>query len=365
MIKAIAFSLFWVSILFAGSQFQPAGACGQCHDDIYEAWLKSMHANASVQKDPLFKGMVEWAARDSGGKLTKKCIGCHSPMNSLFKPTGPDKHAAEEGVTCQFCHGAKEISGFQSARDIKIDPDSIYGNQSIPQGEAHAVTYRDFFSNGNICLPCHAEMKNGRGLKVCATGEEWESYRRQTGKSCPDCHMPQEEGVRSHLFPGTQNGTLLKNAVDMKIAFNPGDREVAITLTNSGAGHALPTGTPLRMVILKVIGIDNNGSVVWENWKENPIKEDRSGLFMKILGDAKGNGPVPPWQATQILYERRLMPGEPVTIRYRPEDQRIRKFSAKLLYRLAPPPIPAKFGITDAHFTQPKLIVEKDYEIAG
>ncbi len=363
MLIRIIFITLWVSILFAQEQFKTAESCGKCHPQIFQEWQQSMHANATAQKDPLFNGMYSWGVEDTQGKLKKKCIVCHSPMSTVFNSIDSNKAYNQEGITCQFCHGAKEIDAFHSAKDIQIDLTTIYSSQPKPDNPAHAVAHRDHFEQGEICLPCHAEMHNPKGVQVCATGNEWQSYHEQTGKNCQDCHMPDIEGHPSHLFPGTHKGGVLKNAVDMKLNWR--ENELSITLNNTGAGHALPTGTPLRMVILKVMGYNKSGKVIWENWKNNPIKEDKSALFMKILGDAKGNGPVPPWKATQIIYDRHLMPGEPISIGYQIEDKSLYDIEVRLLYRFAPPPILRKLNITDPHFTQPKLIVEKGMKVGG
>jgi hypothetical protein len=151
----------------------------------------------------------------------------------------------------------------------------------------------------------------------------------------------------------------------MELSHEKTSQELIITLTNIGAGHAIPTGTPLRMVMLKVTAFDSMGTVIWENWRENPIKEDKNGLFMKIMADSAGNGPVPPWRATQTIFERRLMPREPAVIRYPLPDKNIYDVEVSLLYRFAPEIILHKLGITDPHFHQTRLIAEKGMKITG
>ncbi|MEJ2637519.1 MAG: hypothetical protein P8184_19795, partial [Calditrichia bacterium] len=209
----------------------------------------------------------------------------------------------------------------------------------------------------------HAEKNNPRGVEVCSPGSEWKTYYEKTQKNCQNCHMPETAGHVSHNFSGTHQGDLLQKAVDMQLNFSRSKRKVSITLKNSGAGHAIPTGTPLRMVILKVTGLDANGKKIWENWKENPMKEDCTGLFMKILGDAEGNAPVPPWRATQIIYDRRLMPGVPEIVKYEIRNENVRQIQATLIYRFAPYPILQKFNIADPEFTQPKLLAHKELKI--
>ena len=361
-------ALFWmmlIALLKAQDNFKSARECGECHQEIYQDWQTSRHAKATPQKNPLFKAMYQSAVRDTDGKLKKKCVVCHTPLSSVFQSIDITEEFNKEGVTCQFCHGVKSIEGFHSAKDIKIDLSTIYSHQPAEDNEAHETDHRDYYHKSDFCLPCHAEMKNSRNLEVCSTGDEWHQYYEKTQRTCQNCHMPQVEGSYSHRFPGTHQNRFLSNAIDIQLIYDNRIQKLQVTLTNSGAGHALPTGTPLRMIYLKVVAYDSAGKVIWENWKKNPIEEDKSGLFMRILGDSEGNGPVPPWKATQTLYNRRLMPGEPVSVVYNLDSNNIYDIEARLSYRYAPSPLLKQFNITDPHFTNPKLIGQKGIKVSS
>ncbi len=361
--KTFLLLIIFASLLVARDNFKSAQTCRECHEEIVMQWEKSVHANATPERDPLFAGMYDWAVKDSKGKLKKKCIVCHSPLSAVFGSILPQEPYNREGVTCQFCHGAAAIKGFHSARDIQVELDTVYSYQPEKDNDAHPAAHREYYRKSDLCLPCHASMTSPRRLEVCATGSEWRDHFDRHGKSCQDCHMPEKDGVPSHLFPGTHRGELLKGAVKMEVEYNGKDETLGITLTNVGAGHALPTGTPLRMVILKVRGFDKAGIPRWENWKTNPIKEDTSALFMKILADSEGKGPVPPWKATQVLFDRRLMPGEPARISYNLSGKNLNKLEVTLLYRFAPAPVLRKFEIFDPRFTEPRVMVRKEIKI--
>jgi len=323
-----------------------------------------MHGNASVQNDPLFRGMFEWAVKDTEGKLKKKCIVCHSPMSTVFQSDDLEIDFNREGITCQFCHSVKEIRAQHSANDMEIDLTTVYSEAPAEGNSAHPVAHRDFFSKSEFCLPCHAEMKNPDGIEVCSTGEEWRTYLEQTQKQCQDCHMESSNGHPSHLFAGTHNGEILANSVSLELLFEDETKEISMVVTNTAAGHALPTGTPLRMVYLKVSAFDQAGNLLWENWKNNPIQEDKNALFMRILGDADGKGPVPPWRATQTLFDRRLLPNEPVTITYTVPVENLHDVEVSLFYRLAPEMILKTFNISNEQYTRSRLIVQKGMKIA-
>jgi hypothetical protein len=364
MNKIMTLTLVWALQLLAQNNFQTAVQCGECHQEIYQEWKTSMHAKATSLQDPLFKGMYNWGIEDTNGKLKPKCIVCHSPMSNVFKNISMDETYNQEGVTCQFCHGTSHINGFKSAKNMQIKLDTIYSHQPQPKNPEHPVANREFFIKSELCLPCHAIMKNPKDLEVCATGSEWQAFHAKTGKNCQDCHMPKLNGSPSHLFAGTHQNDLLVNSVEMDLSFDENSRDLKVVLTNGGAGHAIPTGTPLRMVMLKVSAYDSSGNLIWQNWKENPVEEDRLALFMKIMADDQGNSPVPPWRATRTIFEKRLMPGEPTVISYKLKVENIYDLEANLLYRFAPSFILQKFKISDPHFTEARLIVQKGIKLA-
>ncbi len=363
IIKILSIFLIICIPMLAQENFKPAGDCEKCHKEVYQQWKTSMHALSTVQEDPIFRGMYNLAVEETGSKLNDKCMICHSPMSVVFGDTDMQHAYNREGVTCQFCHGVREIKNYQSARDFTIDLKKVYSPEEPGRKAPHAVEVRDFFRKSDFCLPCHAVMKNPKDLDVCSTGSEWQAYYEKHQKTCQDCHMPKIDGISSHGFPGTQQGEILNNAVEMKLDYDTDTRELRVTLNNTGAGHAIPTGTPLRMVFLKVAAYDSAGKLLWQNWKDNPVKEDKSGLFMRILGDSAGNGPVPPWRATQTLYDRRLMPDEPVSVRYTLDSNKIYDIEAKLLYRFAPQPVLKQLGITSPRYTQPRLIVQQGMKV--
>lgn len=362
-VKILAILLMISIPLLAQPEFKPAADCGKCHKEIFQQWSGSMHALSTVQENPIFRGMYNLAVEETAGKLKEKCQICHSPMSVVFGNIDMQHPYNREGVTCQFCHGVREIRAYQTARDFAVDLNKIYGGKKPARKAPHPVEVREFFNKSDFCLPCHAVMKNPKDLDVCSTGSEWKAYYDKHRKTCQDCHMPQIKGIPSHVFPGMHQGEILDNGVEMKMQFESTTGKLQLTLTNKGAGHAIPTGTPLRMVFLKVTAYDSSGKLLWQNWKDNPIKEDRSALFMRILGDSAGNGPVPPWRAVQTVYDRRLMPEEPVTISYSLDSQNIYDIEAKLFYRYAPEPVLRQFGITTPHFTQPRLIVQQGVKV--
>ena len=111
----------------------------------------------------------------------------------------------------------------------------------------------------------------------------------------------------------------------------PGDKaDVAVKITNSGAGHYLPTGlTEVREMWLEVYAENEAG-------ERTPIGE-RS--FGTVLKDDKGNSPVELWEATGIASDDRIPPKESVEEKYSfqmPEGAEQAKVIAALYYKSAP-----------------------------
>jgi hypothetical protein len=119
----------------------------------------------------------------------------------------------------------------------------------------------------------------------------------------------------------------------------------SIIITNSGAGHYLPTGADdLRQVWLETRLFDEAGTVHWESGQLNAYGElrDDAVRFGKVLGDVQGQ-PISLhrfWVATQILSDTRLAPLETRQVHYTvPADmwekgaRGLLKMQVRLLYR--------------------------------
>lgn len=157
------------------------------------------------------------------------------------------------------------------------------------------------FTEATFCAGCHEQMQEallpggsldrGRwpgGLPIHSTFSEWQaSAYAEAGLTCQGCHMPVISGMfnsvdvsrpedasisagfgrppernRSHAFVGALEGTprMLEQAVLLLLdgARDGGVLSIDATLRNVGAGHAVPTGEPLRGLLL-VVEVDACG----------------------------------------------------------------------------------------------------------
>lgn len=280
-----------------------AEQCGTCHQTIYEEWKTSYHAKAFV--DPFFQAY--WRK----DRHIWICLNCHTPMEpqqprlikgleggKVHKPITADNPRfnadfQQEGITCAACH----------VRDGVIE--GPYPDMKAP----HPTRYSPRFRSTDICFTCHQvpsgpfQFYNGG---PCSTFPEFEAgpYHRR-GTICQDCHMPAIERSlvpggpirhgRRHLWRGGHFPEMIRQAVTVRVrpdkpTFQPGDpARWTLTLTNSGAGHKIPTGDPDRYFTIVFEVVDAAGEV---------LKRQEHTMRRWIVW----------WPVIWEVYENRLMP---------------------------------------------------------
>ena len=151
------------------------------------------------------------------------------------------------------------------------------------------------------------------GIKYCerchvVTGKRWDTFYRippcgtvaeieEGGQKldCVGCHMPEvvrsvAEGMearkgRKHLFWGGHHPEMVEGS--LKVEYEKKidkDKIVYIfTLTNIGAAHYLPTGTPDRYLTLELKLMDNKGKII----KEKIYKMKRYILWRPLIVEIK------------------------------------------------------------------------------
>ncbi len=302
----------------------PTAACTDCHDAIATAWTSSLHAISL--DDPLYVGMRAWAADDAGPAAAAACATCHSaPFVDGSGRTG--------AVTCAVCHQA--VQEGPGPAGLAVDPTLPIRTAAPPGADVpHPVVADAGIADGQICLACHAELHNPAGVPLCTTGPESRAW--EGDGSCTTCHMP----GGSHAFPGAVP-SLLADAATLSVSAGT---ETTVRVSNTGAGHALPTGPVLRQIVLEVRFLDGDGATVAE-------APDRT--FARVLADDAGNAPVPPWRATRVARDTRLGPGEVRTFTY-PTPAGAAVAAARLVYHRAPPPVARRLNVADLPFMAPR-----------
>ena len=237
--------------------------CGTCHEDQYEAWQTSRHGLA-MGYGIMSQFGPPWL--DDGSVAF--CQECHAPLyeQQPLIAAGRDfitnrlyvKKLRKNGVACAVCHVRKHVRHGPPPRK-QMDPDTPHNGFKIIKD----------FNRSEFCKSCHQFNPGERSLNgklVQDTYEQWKAstYASQ-GVQCANCHMPD----RRHGFAGIHSPEMVKKAMTIKV--NRESNSATIYITNSGAGHKLPTYlTPKIAVTGRVI--TREGEIIKETVEEKAIQ---------------------------------------------------------------------------------------------
>ena len=279
------------------------------------------------------------------------CAACHLPAAAVDAPYSTDpmqvSGVGAEGVACDVCH---KVSG------VYLDPESGLPYPNMPgvlsmemrrppqdhqffAGPLDDVapgedTYIPLQTQSQFCATCHygvfwdTPIYNSFGEWLASPYSD-----PQSGQTCQDCHMPSvgathfvrpDRGglerdpatIASHKMPGALDTDLLQSTADLALdAAREGDKvRVLAQVTNSGAGHHIPTDSPLRQIFLIVTVTDANGQAL--TLAEGPTLPEWAGdlagtpgvYFAKLLQEVWTK--VAPsgayWNPTRVLEDTRL-----------------------------------------------------------
>ena len=230
--------------------------------------------------------------------------------------------------------------------------------------------YNPIFEMGLLCASCHEHQRDD-GLHSQSTYSEWRQTRfARPGpdyKECQSCHMPQytagkmnsipglpgqpprlvnqggdltgneikHNGVaiaryatryrplsegHKHSFVGTDDADFLRTGVSMEVkteALADGLR-VRVTVTNTGAGHAIPTGHGLKRYVLSVAATVGGealpvGDSLPSEERFNESGDATEGVVIgRKFGTTEGESWILPWwRAQQVAADNRLWPDKP------------------------------------------------------
>jgi hypothetical protein len=137
----------------AGGKYIGAAKCKMCHNKPaegaqYDLWLKSAHANA-------FKTLAGEKAKAEAAKQgiadpqkDPKCLKCHTTAASVPAGAVGHKIAAEEGVSCESCHGPG--SGYFKKKTM----------EEIAAGTLDGKTVGMVKPTEAVCKECHRPEGN-------------------------------------------------------------------------------------------------------------------------------------------------------------------------------------------------------------
>ncbi|MFO0579418.1 MAG: hypothetical protein U1A78_35920 [Polyangia bacterium] len=316
----------------------PAARCGECHGQMELEWRGSAHARAD--RSPLYQAMRAAAGAD--------CDRCHAPLRAL---AGADPIAAE-GVSCDVCHTIDRVSvgspggaGFV----LRIEDSVRYGPlcDALPH-YFHTMGCSPLHKKAELCAACHdlrVPLPSGERLAIYPEYGEWLAESGSDGPSCQSCHMPSARGevavgsperpaVASHTFFG--RGDLRRRALSgrARIGQRDGAWQIALALTNSSAGHAVPTGLPERQLVVSIEALDAGGRVL--------ARTERS--YGRVLVDAAGR-PAPFYAAVRQLADFRIRPGETLEDSFTLRSPEAARLRVLVVWRPIAPALAAQLGV--------------------
>lgn len=275
--------------------------CAKCHEEIYQSWQVSMHSKSVV--NPVFRAAYSQAYERTDGKAKNLCLRCHAPTTIMSGDYQLQLPVSQEGVTCDFCHTISAVDLSHKDQPFTIELGlTKFGpskdSEATTHTSHHPVRFSQLHSTSRLCAGCH-EYQKANGLHIRQTYSEWVTspYAAQ-GKECQSCHMPSKRGQGGEstptLFIGpepqkqgffkthdlSRSLAQLQEVIRLKIT----DIErlqnkmiVHAELTNFGAGHMVPTGSPSKKLVLKV-SVKADG--------HRPLEAQL--VYQKILADDKG-----------------------------------------------------------------------------
>lgn len=329
--------------LKAGGDLTSAEECGRCHQDIHRYWRNSLHAQSSdnLRFQQAFQKAREEAGKDPG------CLPCHAPAAVYMQDARWEKKTSWEGVTCDFCHSVRSIRQGPGLPFV-VEAGSVKtGPLKGAKPTAHDAAYSAAYTSSTLCAPCH-QYVNDKKFDVLTTYAEWQASA-YPGKetTCQTCHMRTSTGhivdpkvqrtstsaLNLHEMPGGHSVSELNRALLAQIqAERHGNAvDVVVTVTNRGAGHMLPTGSPLRAIVM-VVEADNAAGA----------RQSATRTFARVAVDANGQELTDEaavfQRAVRAVSDNRLAPGERRTERFSfpmPTTAPVRAL-ARFYYRYAP-----------------------------
>jgi len=211
--------------------------CLECHADIHDQWMHSVHKFASFNNPPYLASVMEtrrvMMERDGNVQGARWCAGCHDPVpffsGAFDDPIFDDPHydlasdrLAMAGITCTVCHSISHVNSVRGNADYTIDEPVHYPftfsenrflrwvNRQLVKAkpEFHKATFmKPLHQTTEFCSTCHKvhlppELNAYKWLRgqnhhdsfwlsgVSGYGVASFYYPPVAEVNCNQCHMP-------------------------------------------------------------------------------------------------------------------------------------------------------------------------------
>ena len=358
-------------------QFISPDTCSGCHSEIFEQWENSMHNLA--HKDPVYLRVAQFLRKgltDAGEiEEAESCVKCHTPVGyvtgfpkKLTDDLSKTAEIATQGIQCDYCHSVESVKKMYNNGLVlkpgqgEDEPGIKYGPFDDSTPDFHEAKFSRLHTESEICGTCHDVKHVAFGTDIETTYTEWKNgpYNSEDPKkkiTCQGCHMyqrpdvpatgstkrPENPGaatdysderphIFTHYFVGANSSVpaefggkgktrmaveRLENAATLSVDTSGiSQKKLAVTVTNVGAGHSIPTGvSDLRQVWLEVIIQDKAHKTSFQAGILNDRHElpKDAVIFRTVFGDGKGNPVINIANAKQILTDNRIKAKQSVT----------------------------------------------------
>ncbi|MBI5533885.1 MAG: hypothetical protein HY898_14280 [Deltaproteobacteria bacterium] len=217
--------------------------CESCHEVEAAQWNGSRHKQASTN-----------AAFQKGFSLEPRsfCSDCHAAESAPGKPV--PRAVSDIGVACVTCHVTEP--GWVLAALSRGNAASDKAAEA-----AHPLRRSAELSQSPGCAACHEFRFPGRWdddeEAFMQTTVREHALSRTASVGCPVCHMPLENGRRSHAFSQVRDAAWLKE--HLQVQAERSGTGLVITLTQSHGGHGFPTGDIFRRLEVGCETLDAQG----------------------------------------------------------------------------------------------------------
>ncbi len=290
---------------------QRDGDCAACHAPMAAKFATSntcawsgCHMYSTMERSDELQGSVNPNAASSGVAAEGiNCDFCHKVAAvDVEEETGlPDP----------------DYAGIMRLTLYRPGPDDKLFMGSVEDVAAEGDTFNPLYRESAYCAACHYQVVN-EGTLIYNSFGEWlaSPYSDpETGRTCQDCHMPvapphkgrfegvynaidwleenaggelpgplsvlaarsdrnffvlpekggqyrDPEEVHLHDMPGVSDEIFMRNAVAMDLTSRSHNGELVVQarVMNKGAGHHIPTGSPLRQMFLVIEATDASGA---------------------------------------------------------------------------------------------------------
>ncbi|MBZ0268267.1 T9SS type A sorting domain-containing protein [bacterium] len=361
--------------------FESPFQCGACHDQQIEQWYESPMSlcgqntwvydvyNGTGTPGGMGGFVYTRDSHHAAANPNSECASCHQPLSWIEEPFRALEDInnlsdnAMHGVSCDACHKVAHIDETKFAFPGMYPGVVTVTRPSAATGQVQYGVLGDtsfmvpIFMQpsyqpqlvAEVCGACHEDKNdpdgNGdfdepNGITSEPTYNEWADSPYGDPQSplfatCVDCHMPSygaihacneippdrdPETIRHHRIEGT-TAPYLENSVTLTCSGDVvGDSlQVQVSILNDLTGHSVPTGLPLRNMVLLV-----------EAWSEGDgplapggtqVVHDLGGvgdpaqgyyaglpgkLYAKVTEDIDGESPAFPTDAVAIVFDNRI-----------------------------------------------------------